>query len=97
MVAECAVLFAVEHLQHGAGRVAAEIVAHLVDFVEQEYRVHRASLLHAGDNPPWNRADICPAMAADFRLVTHAAERHLHELPPANDGRFAHAGRADEA
>ena len=42
-------------------------------------------------------------MTADFRLVAHAAERHLHELPPnclgdcANDGCFAHAGRADEA
>ncbi len=52
VVAEGAVLLAVEHLQHGAGRVAAEIVAHLVDFVEQEYRVHRASLFHSGDNPP---------------------------------------------
>ena len=65
VVAECAVLLAVKHLQHGAGRVAAEIMAHLVDFVEQEYRVHRASLLHAGDNPPRNRANIISAELED--------------------------------
>ncbi len=42
-------------------------------------------------------------MAADFRLVAHAAKRHAHKLAPRRPGDrlsergIPHAGRADEA
>ena len=103
MVAERAVLFGVEHLQHGRGRIAAKVMAHLVDFVEEEHRVHRAGLFHAIQNPAGNGPHIGAAMPADFRLVAHAAQRHLHE-PAAQrprhrprHGSLPHAGRAHQA
>ena len=52
---------------------------------------------------PGHRADVGAAMAADLRLVAHAAERHADELAVGRLGDrlaergLAHAGRADEA
>ena len=34
------------------------------------------------NQPPRQRTDVGPAMAADFRFVAHAAKRHPNELPP---------------
>src|SRR4029078_11890609 len=39
MIDERVVLFRIEHFEQRAGRVAAEIHAHLVDFVEQKERI----------------------------------------------------------
>ena len=103
VVAEGAVLFRVQHLQQGAGGVAAEVAAHLVNFVKEEHRVHGARLLDARDNPAGNRADVGAPVAADFRFIPHAAQGHLHKLAPhrlgdsPDDGGFAHAGRAHKA
>ena len=53
--------------------------------------------------PPRHRADVGAAVAANLRLVAHAAERDAHELAVhrARDRlaqrRLAHAGRTDEA
>ena len=54
-----------------------------------------AGLLQALDDLARQRTDVRAAMAADLRLVTHAAERHAHEVPPscASD-RFAERGLA---
>ena len=30
--------------------------------------------------PTWHRADVCPAMTADVRLVAHTTERDAHVL-----------------
>ena len=103
VIAESVVLRAVEHFKHRARRIAAHIGGHFVDFVKQEDRVHRPRLLDGRNDPPRNRADIRSAMAANLRLVAHAAQRHLNKLAPERagdalgDGRFAHARRADEA
>ena len=49
------------------------------------------------------RADVRPAVAADFRFIVHAAQSDAHELAAhrARDGfaerSFAHARRPDEA
>jgi hypothetical protein len=40
VVEERVVLLGVEHLEQRRRRVAAEVHRHLVDFVEQEHRVH---------------------------------------------------------
>ena len=74
------VLLGVEHLEQRRRRVAAEVGRHLVDLVEQEDRVVRARLLQRLDDLAGQRADVRAAVAADLRLVAHAAERQAHEL-----------------
>ena len=103
VIGEGVVLLGVEHLEQRRRRVAAEVVPQLVDLVEHEDRVVRARLLHALDDPPGQRADVGAPVAADLRLVAHAAERDADELAPerARDGaaqrRLADAGRPDQA
>ncbi|MCY1535577.1 hypothetical protein D9M68_709890 [compost metagenome] len=80
MVAEGVVLLGVEHLEQRARRVAAEVGAQLVDFVEQEQRVARADLAQALQHLARQRADVGAAVAADLGFVTHAAQRHAGVL-----------------
>ena len=80
VVEERVVLFRVQHLEQRRRRVAAEVHRHLVDFVEQEDRVHRAGLLHHLDDLAGERADVGAAMAANLGFVADAAERQAHEL-----------------
>ncbi len=77
--------------------------AELVDLVEHHHAVARAGLADRLDDVAGQRADIGAPVAADFRLVVDAAERHAHELPVhgardrlAERG-LADAGRTDEA
>ena len=53
----------------------AEVLAHLVDLVQQDQRVGRLRLLHRLDDLAGHRADIGPPVTADLGLVTHAAQR----------------------
>src|SRR5262245_36621616 len=103
VVVEGVVLLGIEHLEQRRGRIAAEIGAHLVDLVEQEQRIRRLRLAHRLDDLAGHRADIGAPVAADFGLVTHAAERHAHEVAAGSAGDrlaergLADAGRADQA
>src|SRR5215467_5567658 len=96
MVVEGRVLLRIEHFQEGRRGIAAEVRTELVDLVEQEERVRRLHLLHALDDLARQRAYIGPAMAADLGLVTHAAQRHAHEVAAGRLGdRLAQRGLAD--
>ena len=103
MVGEGGVLLRVEHLEQGRAGIAAEVVAELVDLVEQEHRVVGPGPFQTLDDPPGQGADVGPPVTADFRLVPHAAERDAHELAVHGAGDtlaergLAHAGRAEEA
>ena len=104
VVAEGRVLLRVEHLEQRRRRVAVEAAgAELVDLVEHHHAVARARLAHALDDVARQRADVGAPVAADLRLVVHAAQAHAHELAPGRPGDalaergLAHAGRADEA
>ena len=103
VVAEVLVLLGVEHLEHRAGRVAAEVRAHLVDLVDHEQRVVGARVAQRADDRAGHRADVRAAVAADLGLVAHAAGADALELAAqrARDRlaqrRLADAGRADEA
>ena len=103
MVLELGVLLGVEHFEQRRGRIAAEILAELVDLVEQEQRVRGPRLLQVGDDLARQRADVGAAVAADLGLVAHAAQRLAHELAAGRAGDraaergLADAGRADEA
>ena len=103
VVAERVVLRRVEHLEQRRRRIAAPVGADLVDLVEHDDRVHGAGVAQGAHQPAGQRADVGPAMAADLRLVAHAAERHADELPARGardrlaDRGLAGARRADEA
>ena len=47
VVGEVAVLLGVQHLEQGAGRIAAEVLAQLVDLVQHDQRVVGAAFLDA--------------------------------------------------
>ena len=92
----------IEHLEQRRRRIAAEVVAELVDLVEHEHRVAGLGAAQALDDLAGHRADVGAAVAADLGFVAHAAERHAHELAahrlrdgPRQRG-LADAGRADE-
>src|SRR5947208_9009272 len=93
----------VEHLEHRAGRVAAEVRAHLVDLVDQEHRVDRLGVAQRTDDRAGHGADVRPAMAADLGLVAYAADGDADELPAEclrdrlAERRLADSRRADEA
>ena len=103
VIAERVVLFRIEHFEQRRRRIAAEVGAELVDLVEDEHRVLRLGAAQALDDLPGQRADVGAAMAADLRLVAHAAERDAHELAAerlrdrARERGLADARRADEA
>ena len=80
MVLEPAVLLRIEHLEQRRGGIAAEVLAELVDLVEQEQRVRGAGLLQIGDDLAGERADIGAAVAANLGLVADAAQRLAAEL-----------------
>ena len=95
VIAERVVLRRVEHLEQRRRRIAAPVGADLVDLVEHDHRVHRAGVAQRAHQPSRQRADVGAAMAADFRFVAHAAERHADELPPGGSrNRLANRGLA---
>src|SRR5581483_5907403 len=83
--------------------IAAEVRAEFVDLVQDEHRVLRLGAPQPLDNLAGQRPDVGAAMAADLRLVAHAAERDADELSPerlgdrARQRRLAHSGWSDEA
>jgi len=103
MVAERAVLLRIKHFKQRRRRIAAEVHRHLVDLVQQEHRIGRSRRLHTLDDASRHGADISSAVAADFRLVPHAAQRDADELAAQRPGdgprdrRLADARRPDKA
>ena len=103
VVDEHEVLFRIEHFEQRRRGIAAEVHRHLVDFVEHEDRVLGAGLFHHLNDLAGQGADVGAAMAADFRFIAHAAQRHADELAAGRLGdrhaerSLAHAGRSDEA
>src|SRR6266516_7655332 len=103
VIAEVLVLLRIEHLEHRARGVAAEVGAHLVDLVDHEHGIPRSGVAKRPNHGPRHRADVRSAVAADLGLVAHAPDRDPLELPPqgagdrAAEARFPNARRADEA
>ncbi len=103
VVAERVVLLRVQRLEQRARRVAAEVAPELVDLVQHEDGVTHLDPLQMLDDLTRQSSDISAAVAADLRLVMHAAERDARELATEGPGDgaaergFSHARRADEA
>ena len=103
MVAERPVLLGIEHLEHRAGGIAAEVRTHLVDLVDHEQRVVGARVAQRANDRARQGADVGAAVPADLGLVTDAADGDALELAAERAGdrtaqrRLAHAGRTGEA
>src|SRR5690606_5202241 len=103
MVAERVVLFRVENLQQSCTRVAAEIMAELIDFVEQNDRIRRSGAFHKLDDLSRQSSDIRSAVAAYLGFVVNAAERKPDEFSARrlcdrfSERGFTDARRTDEA
>ena len=86
VIAERRVLFRVEHFHQRCRRIAAEIAAELVHLVQHEDGIHRFGALDTLDDLAGQSADVGAAVAADFSLVVHAAERNAHEFAAQRPG-----------
>src|SRR5262249_40892713 len=82
MIAEGRVLFRIENFEQRRRRIAAKVRAELIDFVEHENRIARASAPDVLNHLSGERADVRSPVAADLGLVAHAAERNADELAP---------------
>ena len=81
VIVECTVLFRVQNLQKGRGRVSPEVVAHLVYFVQEEHRVIGLGLFQGLDYLSRKCSYVCSPVSPDFSLITHSTKRNSHELP----------------
>ncbi len=103
VVVEGHVLLGVQHLKEGRGRIAAEVHAHLVDFIQQHQRIDDTGPLHRLQDLSRKRSDVGPAVAPDLRFIPNAAQGDADELAAQRPGdgpgqrSLSHAGRADEA
>src|SRR5580765_3348229 len=88
MVGESVVLRGVEHFEQRRSRVAAEIGAHLVQFVQQNHGVAALDTTQSLNNPARQSADISAAMPTDFGFIPHATQRNAGKLAPK---RISHA------
>src|SRR5260370_17582982 len=83
--------------------MGAYVRAHRVELVRDEEGVPRLAALQRVDDAPGERAYVGAAVAADFRLVAHAAERDAREAAPQRfrdalaERGLPHARRAHEA
>ena len=74
MIAERVVLLRVENLEQCRRRIAPEVGPELVNFVEDEDWIARTCPAQALNDLARQRPDVRAAMAANFGLISHAAE-----------------------
>ena len=74
MILKHVVLFRIENFEQGGAWVAAKVCAELVDFVEQQHRIHGSRFLHHLNDLAGQSANVRAAMTANLSFVTHAAQ-----------------------
>jgi hypothetical protein len=74
VIVESVVLFGIEDLKQRRRRVAPEVHAHFVYFVQTEYRVVDANLFEGLDDLSRHGADIRASVTTDLGLVPNTAQ-----------------------
>ena len=74
MVCKGTVLFGIQDLQQGAGRISVIGDAQFIHFIQDHDRIGSAALLDAVHDPAGHGADIGPPVAADIRFIPDAAQ-----------------------
>ena len=96
MIAEGEVLFRIQDLQQGGGRVSPVIGPQFVDFIHHEDRVVHAYLFQAVEDASRHGPDIGPAVPADFGFVPDSAQGDANKFPSQGPGdRTAQGGFPD--
>src|SRR5258706_9330461 len=80
MVLKAGVLRGIENLEQSGGRIAMKTGAELVDFIQHEARIFTAGFFVPLNDITRQRADVGAPMAANIRLVVHAANTLAHEF-----------------
>ena len=98
-----AVLLRVKHFKKRRRRIALEITAGLVNFIEQQHRVRRSRTLDSINNTSGHSSYIRTAMPTNLCLVVQTTERHTLILTSERlryrltKRGLAYAGRTDKA
>ncbi len=96
MIAEGTVLLRIQNFQQRSRRIASEVDTHLVDLIQEKYRVRCSGLPEPLNDLPGHRADIGSTVALDLGLVAHPSQGNPDELPPGRPGDgLAQRGLAD--
>ena len=66
----------VEHLKQRSRRIALEVAAYLVDFVEQQYGIGSTGTLYGIDYTTRHRSYISATVSAYFSFIMKAAQRY---------------------
>ena len=75
------VLLRIEHFEQRTRRISVVRDPQLIHFVEHHDRIGNTALLDPVHDPAGHRSDISPAVAADIRLIPHAAEADADIFP----------------
>src|SRR5690606_997373 len=87
------ILLRVQYLQQRGGRVAPEVLTHLVDLIENENRVGGARFPNRLNDPTGHGSDIGFPVAANLRFIMQAPEGHADKFALQRPGdRFAERG-----
>ena len=78
VVVKRVVLLGIQDFKKRTRGVTLNAHAELVDFIEHQHWVGRARLFDLLQNAAWHGSDVGFAVAADFGLVAHSAQRHAH-------------------
>ena len=80
MIHKGRVLFRIQHFQHCRCRVAAEILAHFVDFIQQDQRIAGLCLFQSLNDLTRHRADIGTTVTTNFAFVAHTTKGDANKL-----------------
>ena len=103
MIGEIAVLFGIQYLEQGAGRISVVGDGQLVDLVEDHDGIGDTALLDAVHDPAGHGPYISAPVAADVRFIAHTAQTHARVFAVKGFGYtltnagLAGSGSSDEA
>src|SRR4030095_8155828 len=103
MIVKCEILLGIEYFEKRARRIAAKIHTQLVDFVENNQRVHCSRLLHHLNDLSRQSADVSATMRPYSRFIANATKTEPNKFASSRLGNrtpeagLAHAGRPNEA
>ena len=80
MIHKGRVLFRIQHFQHCRCRVAAEILAHFVDFIQQYQWITSLCFLQSLYDLTRHRANVGTTVTTNLAFVAHTTKRDTNKL-----------------
>ena len=76
MVPKRLILFTVEHFQHCSGWVTPEIIAHLINFIQQNQWILGLCPCHRIHNASRHCSDVSFPVSSNIRFIPNSAQRN---------------------